>query len=147
WRGKYTVVVTGAVTTRESKRDGGMATVSFEVTVVEPESYWIFPVRSDLPAQVEIDATALASAVSADFAASFEAPSAEAMRVALEESQAAIDDLNRLSRGGDTLQLAADIAAWARLSPALLRAPADYAAAFGIVHRAAYSGLLSRVDA
>lgn len=147
WRGRYTVVVTGPVQTRESKGDGGMASISFEVTVIEPESYWVFPVRPDLEAQVDIDAAALATAASEDFVSAAENLSPEAMRVALEELDSAIANLRRLDHGGDALQLAADIAAFSRASPALLRSPVEFAAAFAVIHQAAYMGLLSRADA
>ncbi|MFW6087531.1 MAG: DNA circularization protein [Myxococcota bacterium] len=71
YRGERLVEVTGQVRTRESKAEGGMARISFPVTVVRPEKRRA--VRRDTAAALGEDARALVTAARGDFTATFDA--------------------------------------------------------------------------
>lgn len=147
WRGRRTVEVVGPVQTSESKRDGGMASVSFEV-LVHPEEQ-VPPSRPDTRARVDLAATAARDAAIAEYVAAF-TPSlpddylASSVSV-LDQATSHLAALNSSTHHyiGAVNEVAADIAELTQETTALIRTPARMADALAGVAANAYASIAS----
>jgi len=72
YRGISDVEITSRIRVSETKRDEGMASISFRCTVVVPEYRYAPPARPDAKAALEQAALAAAAAAAADFEARFD---------------------------------------------------------------------------
>lgn len=150
WRGSYTVEVTGPVRTRESKRDGGMAAISFDVTVVRPDEFRLLPVRRDTRVQVDLDATAFVDASVESFASRFSVEDLpqDLHRSAIEALERATEQIREANHAITAQlhvvhELEADIKEFEDAVEDLVHAPRGLAASLAELTEAAYSLMLA----
>lgn len=149
WRGRFDVEIVGPIQTQESKREGGMALVSFEAIVL-PDDLRLPPTRRDTRARVDLDASAFRDAASAEFVAAFSTASLPDELVAsslsvLDQATQHLAALNSSAHHyiGAVNEVAADIAEFTQEAASLIRAPARMADALAGVVANAYAAVAS----
>lgn len=149
WRGIYTVEVVGPVQTQESKREGGMASVTFEA-LVRPDELRLPPTRRDTRARVSLDASALREASMVEFVAGFSADALpdDALASSISMLDQATQHLVALNSSanhyiGVANEVAADIAEFTQAATSLIRAPARMADALSGIVANTYAAIAS----